>query len=284
MYEPHQIQHQDVLVHQPIARCTYNDGMADNLVVNQVLDYYSQTLRNHTKALAYLQGRGICQPDLVAQFRLGFADRSLGAQLRTLSHLEEETVRGALMRVGLLRDSGHELFRGALVFPMLDQGGNILGCYGRRITPKLTAHSAYHVHWHMEHSGFFNQKALFKFPELILCKSPVEALTWWCRGFTNVAAIMGFAGFDEEHLNILQSSLVRLIYIAFGTSRPELDEVHRIAYLLTSSGIKVRLVLFPQGLDGNRFALTVSDAEKALSLVLKDALVLPENTGGDHDC
>lgn len=283
MYEPHQTQHQDVLVHQPIARCAYNDGMADNLVVNQVLDYYSETLRNHTKALAYLQGRGICQPDLLAQFRLGFADRSLGAQLRTLSPLQEETVRGALMRVGLLRDSGHELFRGALVFPLLDQDEKILGCYGRRITPKLTAHSAYHVHWHLEHNGFFNQKALFEFPELILCKSPVEALTWWCRGYTNVAAIMGFAGFDEEHLSILQSSLVRMIYIAFGTSCPELDEVHRIAYLLANSGIEVRLVLFPQGLDGNRFVSAVSDPGMALSRVLKAALVLPENTGGDHD-
>lgn len=284
MYEPHQIQHQDVMIHQPIARCPYNNGMADNLVVNQVLDYYSQTLCSDTKALAYLQGRGIYQPDLLAQFRLGLADRSLGLQLRKLSFLEEETVRGALMRVGLLRDSGHELFRGALVFPMLNQDGKILGCYGRRITPKLTAHSAYHVHWHLEHSGFFNQKALFEFPELILCKSPVEALTWWCHGYTNVAAIMGFAGFDEEHLSILQSSLVRLLYIAFGTSHPELDEVHRIAHLLAHSGIEVRLVLFPQGLDGNRFVSTVSDPDKALSRVLKDALALPESMGGDHGC
>jgi len=171
----------------------------------------SLTLRSHAKALAYLQGRGIYQPDLLATFRLGFADRSLGAQLRKLSHLQEETVRGALLRVGLLKGSGHELFRGALVFPMLDQDGRILGGYGRRITPKLTAHSAYHVHWHLDHKGFFNQKALFEFSELILCKSPVEALTWWCHGYTNVAAIMGFSGFNDEHLSILRSSLVRRV-------------------------------------------------------------------------
>lgn len=284
MYESHQTQHQDVLIHQPIIRCAYNDGMADNLVVNQVLDYYSDTLRSHAKALAYLQGRGIYQPDLLATFRLGFADRSLGAQLRKLSHLQEETVRGALLRVGLLKGSGHELFRGALVFPMLDQDGRILGGYGRRITPKLTAHSAYHVHWHLDHKGFFNQKALFEFSELILCKSPVEALTWWCHGYTNVAAIMGFSGFNDEHLSILRSSLVRLIYFAFGTSRPELDEVYRIAHLLADSSIEVRLVLFPQGLDGNCFASTVSDPDKALSRVLKDALMLPERTGGNHGC
>lgn len=284
MYDSHQTQHQDVLIHQPIIRCAYNDGMADNLVINQVLDYYSETLRHHTKAQAYLQGRGIYQPDLLAQFRLGFADRSLGAQLHKLSHLQEETVRGALLRVGLLRDSGHELFRGALLFPMLDPHGQILGCYGRRITPKLTAHSAYHVHWHREHSGFFNQKALFEFPELILCKSPVEALTWWCHGYPNVAAIMGFSGFEEEHLSILQSSQVRLIYIAFGISRPELDEARRIAHLLADSGIGVRLVLFPQGLDGNAFASTIAEPAKELSCLLKDALALPENPGGDHGC
>ena len=82
---------------------------ADNVVVSQVLDYYSETLRHHSKALAFLQRRGIYQPDLLAHFRLGFADRSLGLQLRKLGHLEEETVRGALQRVGLLRASGHEL-------------------------------------------------------------------------------------------------------------------------------------------------------------------------------
>ncbi len=175
MYEPHQIQHQDVLVHQPIARCAYNDGIADNLVVNQVLDYYSETLRSHTKALAYLQDRGICQPDLLAHFRLGFADRSLGAQLRTLSHLEEETVRGALMRVGLLRGSGHELFRGSLVFPMLDQDGNILGCYGRRITPKLTAHSAYHVHWHATATHMLRHGADIRYVQEMLEHQCIES-------------------------------------------------------------------------------------------------------------
>ncbi|WP_277225614.1 hypothetical protein [Pseudomonas indica] len=36
MYEPHQIQQQDVLIHHPIIRCAYNDGVADNLVVSQV--------------------------------------------------------------------------------------------------------------------------------------------------------------------------------------------------------------------------------------------------------
>ena len=282
MYEPHQTQHQDVVIHQPIVRCVYNDGVADRLVINQVIDYYSETLRKHTKALAFLQRRGLCHADLLAHFRLGFADRSLGSQLRKLSHLQEETVRGALQRVGLLKASGHELFRGALLFPVLDQDGRILSGYGRRITPKLTAHSAYHVHWHLERTGFFNQRALFECTELILCKSPIEALTWWCHGHRNVAAIKGFAGFDDEHLSILQSSLVRLAYIAFGTSCPELEEARRIAHLLADNGIKVRFVLFPQGLDGNGFASTVSDPAKELARLLSEALVFHESTGGDY--
>ncbi len=283
MYEPHQTQQQDVLIHHPIIRCSYNDGVADNLVVSQVLEYYSETLRNHSKALAFLQCRGIYQPDLLAHFRLGFADRSLGQQLRKLGHLQEETVRGALQRVGLLRASGHELFRGAVLFPMLDQHGQILGGYGRRITPKLAANSAYHVHWNSEHRGFFNQAALFEFSELILCKSPIEALTWWCHGHRNVAAILGFAGFDDEHLGILQSSLVRLVYIAFGTSHPELGAIRRIAHLFAENSIEVRMVLFPLGLDSNGFASSVDDPAKELSRLLEDALALPESRGGDHE-
>tara|TARA_Y100001938_G_scaffold149271_1_gene235537 strand:- start:730 stop:1584 length:855 start_codon:yes stop_codon:yes gene_type:complete len=283
MYEPHQIQQQDVLIHHPIIRCAYNDGVADSLVVSQVLDYYSETLRHHLKAQAFLQRRGIYQPDLLAHFRLGFADRSLGLQLRKLGHLQEETVRGALQRVGLLRTSGHELLRGAVLFPVLDQRGQILGGYGRRITPKLTANSAYHVHWHLEHRCFFNQAALFEFPELILCKSPLEALTWWCHGHHNVAAILGFAGFDDEHLSILQSSLVRLVYIAFGASRSELDASRRIARLLADNSIEVRLVLFPLGLDSNGFASSVDDPAKELSRLLEDALALPKRAGGDHE-
>lgn len=283
MYDSHQTQHQDVLIHQPIIRCAYNDGVADSLVVSQVLDYYSETLRHHSKALAFLQRRGIYRPDLLAHFRLGFADRSLGHHLRKMSRLQEEMIRGALQRVGLLRTSGHELFRGAVLFPMLDQQGQILGGYGRRITPKLTAHSAYHVHWHLEHHGFFNQAALFEFPELILCKSPIEALTWWYHGYRNVAAIQGFAGFDDEHLRLLQNSLIKLIYIAFGTSRSELDEARRIAHLLAENSIEVRVVLFPLGLDGNGFASSVDDPAAELSRLLKDALALPESKGDGHE-
>ena len=53
----------------------------DSQVLRQVVDYYHDTLKQSPEALKYLQGRGLDHPEMVAHFRLGFSNRTLGYRL-----------------------------------------------------------------------------------------------------------------------------------------------------------------------------------------------------------
>ena len=53
-----------------------------------------------------------------------------------------QEMRSRLQRLGILRESGHEHFNGSVVFPIFDLEGNVLGMYGRKITPNLQGRDA----------------------------------------------------------------------------------------------------------------------------------------------
>lgn len=263
----------DIIIHHPIARCDYHESVADELMVNQIIDYYVDTLACSDKAQAYLKNRGFLDLDLLSEFRIGYADRSLGLRLAELDRYQEESARGALQRSGLLKGTGHELFRGSLIFPFIDQNGNIHGGYGRRITPKLKASSAYHVHWLAEPVCFFNQQALMDNRKIILCKSPIESLTWWYFGFKNTVSLMGYASFTPQHLQILNQSKVNQVFVAFGSSKAEFEAALKIACSLTQVDIEPLFIFYPGSQDANGFSLASSSPKEGLSGLLAFAFV-----------
>ena len=53
----------------------------DQALLDQVVGYYHQTLKQSPEALAYLKARGIDHPEAIDGFKLGFANRTLGLRL-----------------------------------------------------------------------------------------------------------------------------------------------------------------------------------------------------------
>ena len=88
----------------------------EQAALRQVLDYYHARLPENPAALAYLKKRGIAA-EAIDTFRLGFVDRTLGLRLPQKNRAEGAALRERLQRLGLLRDTGHEHFRGRIVFP-----------------------------------------------------------------------------------------------------------------------------------------------------------------------
>ncbi len=82
----------------------------DQTLLNQVIDYYHQTLKQSPEALAYLEQRGIANAEAIDRFKLGYANRTLGYRLPEKNRKDGATLRGQMQKVGLLRNSGHEHF------------------------------------------------------------------------------------------------------------------------------------------------------------------------------
>lgn len=127
----------------------------DQTVLNQVMSYYHQTLKQSPEALCYLQGRGIDKAKAIDHFKLGFSNRSLGYHLSAKNRKEGAVLRGRLQRLGLLKSNGHELFRGSIVIPVINEGV-IQDIYGRKIADKLRPGTPMHCCLPGSPEGIFN--------------------------------------------------------------------------------------------------------------------------------
>lgn len=252
-----------------------HEQAADDAIIKQVMKYYTDCLLGHERARAFLQQRCLNDTELIKRFNLGYADRSLGLRLRRLPKLEEQVSRGSLQRVGLLKPSGHEFFRGAIVFPFMDVSLHVVGGYGRRITDKLKHGSVYHVHWLSEHALFFNGQCLQTNTKdsVILCKNPIDTLSWIRAGFSDVLGLMGCESFTQKHAQCLAACKVTAVYIAFGISLSEWQAASAIAKQVKALGILPYVVLYPDALDANGLIQQADNPHEALQRCLDNAVI-----------
>ena len=245
----------------------------DAALLGQVLDYYHATLKQSPEALAYLQSRGLDHPELIDAFRLGYANRTLGYHLPIKATKAGAELRGALQRVGVLRESGHEHFNGSLVVPVVSLDGTIGEVYGRKVTrdSKLRAGTPLHLYLPGPHRGVFNEAGLVGQEEVILCEALLDALTFWSAGYRNVTSAYGIEGFTDEILAAFQRHGIRRVLIAYDADEAGNSAAEKLAQRLVAEGFECYRCRFPKGSDANQYALDVQPAAKSLGLVIRQA-------------
>lgn len=248
----------------------------DQLIIDQVMEYYRRSLKSHPQLCEMLTRRKI-DPKFIDHFGIGFANRTLGFELQSPKCLLGSQNRGHLQRLGLLKPSGHEFFRGALVIPYLNIDGQIAGAYGRR--PRYQRRNqTYHLYWNAQQVSFFNSNS--RLPEtLTICKSAVDTLTLLSAGIENVVAIMGISGFNDIQLSRLLEDGVRSVHLAFDNT-PKADHYALlIAQALDTIGIQCFRVKLPLGQDVNRFAMAQKDVAGAFQHLVNIAIPLKQQYG-----
>ena len=172
----------------------------DQAALQQVVDYYQQTLHQSPEVLAYLDKRGLNDPALIEHFKLGYANRTLGLRLPQKSRQAGAAIREQLKRVGVYRETGREHFNGCLVVPTFGASGEVLGLYGRKIVERQSKGLAKHLYLPGPHRGVFNEAGLQNTSDIILCESLIDALTFWRWGFKHVTTSYGVNGFTDDLL------------------------------------------------------------------------------------
>lgn len=231
---------------------------------NYAFGYYQSILKIDEIAIDWLKSRKIYHPDMLDTFKIGFADNALGNTLEHCRSAAGAEDRGILRKLGLVRHTGYQFFRQSMVFPFLNSEGEIIAAYGRRIAERAKNYLRLHLHWNQESALFFNMQALKKYKTVILCKSPIEALTLWCAGIKNVIAIMGVYSFDHTHLVVLEESGVSEVVIAFDNTDSCNYVSGMVAQSLNAVGITCRRLALPRNQDVNAFAVSQDDHVSAL--------------------
>ena len=250
----------------------------DAKLLRQVIDYYHEALKQSPEALAYLEKRGITG-EAIEQFKLGFANRTLGYRLPEKNRKDGAALRGQLQRIGILRSSGHEHFNGSLVIPVLDAQGNIVEAYGRKICDRLRKGTPKHLYLPGPHTGVWNAETLAFSPEVILCESLIDALTFWCAGYHNVTCSYGTEGFTADHLAAFKQHGIERVLIAYDRDEAGETAAKKLAEKLNGEGIDAYRLQFPKGMDANEYALNVQPAAKSLGVVIRSATWLGNGQG-----
>ncbi|MBI4867540.1 MAG: toprim domain-containing protein [Candidatus Wallbacteria bacterium] len=247
-------------------------------LLDQVVNFYHRKLLENPRALAYLDSRGLGSREMIAHFRLGLADRTLGLTLPEKNRDAGATLRARLVGLGVLKPTGHERFHGCITAPLTDDDGHPRALYGRRIVPNSrTAGAAHpeeaikHLYMPGPHSALFNAAALKASDEIILCESPFDALTFWANGFRNVTTAYGVNGFTDLHREAFRRFNTRRVLIAYDNDDAGNAAARKLARELIAAGLECYRIRFPRGMDANEFAAKVKPAAKSLGLAIRKA-------------
>ncbi len=261
------------VLHSTVRRleCPLDQKTSDPELLDQVVDYYHETLKASPEALAYLDRRGINDTDAINTFRLGYANRTLGLRLPNKNRAVGAELRSRLQGLGVYRKSGHEHLSGAITIPVYDAEGHVAELYGRKINQSLRKGTSYHLYLPGPHRGVWNLAALRESREIILCESLIDALTFWVAGFRNVTSAFGAGCITPEQIEAFKAYGTKRILIAYDRDDAGDRGADTVAEKLSRVGIGCFRVLFPKGMDANAYALKVSPASRSLGLLLKNA-------------
>jgi DNA primase catalytic core len=226
-------------------------------VLEEAAAFYQAQLERYPEALRYLKQRGLRDPALIQELRIGYAP---GGSLRR--HL---TTQGypcdLLQRVGLLNSQGRDAFYGRIVFPCC-QDGRVVNLYGRSLGAAFA-----HRFLPGPKGGLYAWEKVRQYPEVILVEGLFDYAVLWQAGFGHLPCSLG------THLNACQFGQLcdspRTVYLTFdvdtnGSGQPA---AQRLAHRLRAQGIATRRLLLPQGHDPNSFFVQDGDAQPFQSLL-----------------
>lgn len=139
----------------------------DDMYLQQAFEFYRQRYLQSELAQRFVAQSPRISVELRQNAFVGFCDRTLGKTLPERRTFDGGAVRGSLQRQGLLMATGHERFRGCVVFPEFDAKEHIVAAVGYRIAVRLRHWDKPVIHWHKPELGFYQQHGLNAIKELI---------------------------------------------------------------------------------------------------------------------
>jgi len=236
---------------------------ADSKLMRQVVDYYAAALKKTPSTLAFLAKSGVNNGEALDRFHIGFADRTLGYTIPQANRKEGAEVRGRLQRLGLLKETGHETFRGCITIPLFDENSTVTSVYGRRIDfdPRKGRPDV-----HTSGGGVWNREAFTASREIVLCSTVFEAMVTWCSGVRYVSAVTD--GNVTELLDLIAKSGTTKVTLMFPRTDAGEATVSSIKEKLVGANLEVHRALLPSGMDVQSF-VTSAESDGLIGIIRK---------------
>ncbi len=240
---------------------------------------------------AYLTARGV-DSETAAAFSLGYAPAPDEAGWDRLAQaLQEKQLSGSVAQtLGLLKaserrgSSVYDAFRGRLMFPVVQPGGEVIAFSGRIVPPHDTAHDGRPAPKYVNSSESFlykKEKTLFGLSQAranikakgraILVEGNLDVVRLHQRGFGETVAPLGTAVTDEQAR--LLARFTSQVVLCFDGDKAGRDAAGKAIPRLLAHDIDVRMVMLPDGedpdsMDPEHFANLLADPRSALQVAM----------------
>ncbi len=223
-------------------------------------DYYHAKLLDPSAgrmARDYLHKRGLTD-DLIREFKLGWAGEEWQGLFDFLSrkgHPEK-----TLLAAGLVKQSAggriYDLFRGRVLFPILNLQGKVIGFGGRTLGagadegPKyLNSPESPVFQKRRELFGLFFAKKFIDSvkPRLLVVEGYMDFLGLYSAGFKNAVATLGTA-LTSQHVQVLKRFAEEAVVVYDGDKAGQQASLKGLEVFL-EGGMNVKLVRMPEGFD-----------------------------------
>jgi DNA primase len=213
-----------------------------------VTRFYQAQLHRHPESVAYLQQRGIHEPQILEELRIGYAPgRCLRHWLNTLGYSTSE-----LQQAGLLNASGMDTFSHRVVFPLQTN------LYGRSIV-----NAAAHRFLPGGKGGLYGWDRVKHYQQVILVEGLFDLAVLWQAGFHHTTCAMG-SHLNAQQLRQLCDGVCRTVYVAFDfdANGSGQQAAQRLARHLSAQGVVALRIELPDGHDPNSFFVQGGEAEQ----------------------
>ena len=230
----------------------WNEIAGDDDLLGDTIAFYQYQLNRHQEALDYLHQRGLRDPELFCQLRLGYAP---GASVR--AHLL--TVCGhrfdRLVTLGLVNHQGRDSFFRRIIFPCFYQD-HIVNLYGRSIGQPPA-----HRFLPRAKGGLVAWEMLQSATAVILVEGLFDLAVLWQAGFRNTTSALG-CHLTADQFAQLCDDPVRQVFIAFDSDANAAGQraASKLALQLHKAGLQARIVRLPDGHDPNSFFVSGASA------------------------
>lgn len=229
-------------------------------IMNDAVGLYESYLNltsQGKEALDYLHKRNI-NDDVIKRFRIGLSNSD--GTLITKNFLEEgKYLPIDLVNCGLIandtnnKDRYYDLFRGRIMFPILDYRGNVIGFSGRIYNTDTGAK------YMNSHEGFLFKKSsvLYNYSNaindiklndrIIIFEGFMDVFAAYRAGINNSVCTMGTA-LTSEHVSIITNQTKNIV-LCYDGDKPGIDASKRAIKMFQEAHANVRNVILPLNLD-----------------------------------
>jgi DNA primase len=234
---------------QAVAHLRQQAGVGN--VLMDAARFYQAQLARSPQAIEYLHRRGVRDPAVIEQMRIGYAPgRCLRSWLESLGYPQPY-----LRDTGLLTPSGSDTFSHRIIFPL---EGNL---YGRSI-----GWAAPHRFLPQRKGGLYDWARVRHQRKVILVEGLFDVAAMWSAGFWNTTCSLGTHLSPEQWEQLCEAG-ERTIFIAFDGDASGQQAAWQLAMRCASRGIRTHVISLPPGHDPNSWlgsGATSADIAKQL--------------------